>query len=114
VFAKLLKLTGLVVVVLLAASPVFAAGGGLWFTAGHDLRNTRFQNTESTIGVTNVASLSVKWQFTTGGDVSATPAVDETAVYVPDWAGNLFALDRNTGAQLWSHTIAEYTGVAGD
>src|SRR5438045_8522566 len=111
---KLIKLVGIVVIVLVVSSPAFAAGGGLWFTAGHDLRNTRFQNAESTIGVANAANLAVKWQFTTGGDVSATPAVDDTAIYVPDWAGNLFAIDRNTGTLLWSHQIADYTGVAGD
>src|ERR1044071_4600159 len=102
------------VMILLVSSPVFAAGGGLWLTAGHDLRNTRYQNTESIISVANVANLAVKWQFTTGSDVSATPAVDDTAIYVPDWAGNLYALDRNTGAMLWSHQISEYTGVVGD
>ena len=111
---KLFKLVSIMIILLLVASPAFAAGGGLWLTAGHDLRNTRFQNTESTIGVANAANLAVKWQFTTGGDVSATPAVDDTAVYFPDWAGNLFAVDRNTGALLWSHQIPDYTGVAGD
>src|SRR5919201_224401 len=111
---KLMKWTSVLVISLLVSSPAFAAGGGLWLTAGHDLHNTRFQNTESTISVANAANLAVKWQFTTDNDVSATPAVDDTAVYVPDWAGNLYALDRNTGALLWSHQIPAYTGVAGD
>src|SRR5215216_312309 len=105
---------GIVVIALMVSSPAFAAGGGLWPSAGHDLRNTRFQNTESTIGVANAANLAVKWQFTTGGDVSATPAVDDMAVYFPDWAGSLFAVDRNTGALLWSRQISDYTGVPGD
>src|SRR5215211_1110240 len=111
---RLIKVMGIAVSVLLLSSPALAAGGGLWPSAGHDLRNTRFQNTETTIGVANAANLAVKWQFATGGDVSATPAVDDTAVYFPDWAGNLFAVDRNTGVLLWSHQIADYTGVAGD
>src|SRR5215216_6667263 len=111
---KFAKLTAILVIVLVVTSPVFAAGGGLCMTASHDLRNTRYQNTESTISAANAANLAVKWQFTTGSDVSATPAVDDTAVYVPDWAGNLFALNRATGALLWSHQIPDYTGVAGD
>src|SRR5215212_9955703 len=111
---KLIKVMGIAVIVLLLSSPAFAAGGGLWPSAGHDLRNTRFQNTETTIGVANVANLAVRWQFTTGNDVSATPAVDDTAVYVPDWAGNLFAINRSTGALIWSRRIADYSGVAGD
>lgn len=85
-----------------------------WLTAGHDLHNTRFQNEERTIGPNNAPALTVRWQFSTGGDVSATPAVDEQATYFPDWAGNLFAVDRHTGKQLWSRRVADYTGIAGD
>ena len=54
----------------------------------------------------------MKWQFTTAGDVSATPSVDQTAVYFPDWGGKLHALNRETGAVIWSKSISEYTGVA--
>jgi polyvinyl alcohol dehydrogenase (cytochrome) len=97
----------------LVVTPALAAGD-LWLSAGHDVLNSRFQNTERIIGISNAANLTVKWVFTTGGDVSATPAVDDSAVYVPDWAGNLFALDRNTGALLWSRTIPGYTGVPGN
>jgi len=32
---------------------------------------------------------------------------------VPDWAGNLFKIDRRTGEQIWSHKISEYTGISG-
>jgi len=60
----------------------------LWPSAGQNLNNTRFQSAEHKIGVDNVSSLAMKWQFTTmGGDVSATPAVDENNVYFPDWGG---------------------------
>ncbi|WP_246069660.1 PQQ-binding-like beta-propeller repeat protein [Humibacillus xanthopallidus] len=52
--------------------------------------------------------------LSTGGDVSATPAVDGQRVYVPDWAGNLYAVNRSTGAVVWQHTIESYTGIAGD
>jgi glucose dehydrogenase len=57
----------------------------LWPSAGQNLDNTRFQSAEHEIGVDNVSSLAMKWQFTTMGDVSATPAVDENNVYFPDW-----------------------------
>src|SRR4249920_2259851 len=86
-----------------------ALAGGLndnWTSAGHDLKNTRYQNNETAIGAGNVGGLGVKWAFTTGGDVSATPAVDDTKVYVPDWAGNLYAVDRATGAQVWSKKVS--------
>jgi polyvinyl alcohol dehydrogenase (cytochrome) len=55
----------------------------------------------------------VKWVFTTGGDVSATPTVSGDAVYFPDWAGNLFAVNRDTGRLIWSHRICDYDGSSG-
>jgi polyvinyl alcohol dehydrogenase (cytochrome) len=57
--------------------------------------------------------LSTKWVFTTGGDVSATPTVDGDAVYFPDWGGNLFAVEKQSGRLIWSHKISDYDGVAG-
>ena len=85
-----------------------------WTSAGHDIRNTRFQNAESKIGVDTAASLGVKWIFTTDGDVSATPAVDGARVYFPDWAGKLYGVDRKTGQQVWQVSIPAVTGIPGD
>jgi polyvinyl alcohol dehydrogenase (cytochrome) len=99
---------------LLGAASADSGSEGLWFTAGQDPTNTRWQAAETRIGVENAAQLAPRWTFTTGGDVSATPAVDGNTVYVPDWAGNLFAVDKKTGAQVWSHKIGDYTGIAGD
>jgi len=99
---------------LLLAGIVLASGGTNWLSAGKDRQNTRYQNTESRIGVENVANLDVKWAFETGGDVSATPAVDGDTVYVPDWAGNLYAIDRQTGLARWVVSIPAVTGIPGD
>ena len=112
------KQPGRIAVVLLAtmimASTALAASSSSWPTAGHDTNNTRFQDTETKLKSQNVDELGVKWQFTTGGDVSATPALDGTNVYFPDWAGNLYAVNQKTGALLWQHQISEYTGIPGD
>jgi len=86
---------------------------GQWQVAGQDLSNSRNQPAEHLIGAGNVKALSPQWTFTTGGDVSATPTVDGNAVYFPDWAGNLFAVEKKSGRLIWSHKIAEYNGVAG-
>ncbi len=85
-----------------------------WLSAGYDSHNTRYQSTERRISPTTVGGLGVKWSFTTGGDVSATPAVDGTTVYAPDWAGNLYAVDRNSGVERWHVKIADATGLPGD
>jgi polyvinyl alcohol dehydrogenase (cytochrome) len=96
------------------ATGAAAVADSNWTSAGHDIRNTRFQSAESKIGVDTVARLGPKWVFLTGGDVSATPAVDGSQVYVPDWAGNLYAVDRKTGKQVWSLKISDVTGVPFD
>jgi polyvinyl alcohol dehydrogenase (cytochrome) len=31
-------------------------------------------------------------------------------VYFPDWAGNLYAVQSNTGKLIWSHAISDYNG----
>jgi polyvinyl alcohol dehydrogenase (cytochrome) len=90
-----------------------AAQAASWPLVGGDLAGTRHQAIETLINTSNVKNLKVKWTFVTGGDVSATPTVSGNVVYVPDWAGNLFAIDKNTGAKIWQHKIAEYDGVTG-
>ncbi len=91
-----------------------AAEGNLWTSAGGNRQNTRYQASEHKIGPSTVGDLSVKWVFETGGDVSATPAVDGDTVYFPDWAGNLFAVDKKTGQQRWQVSIPDVTGIPGD
>jgi polyvinyl alcohol dehydrogenase (cytochrome) len=84
-----------------------------WPVAGQSAANLRSQPAETYLSMANAASLIPKWIFTTGGDVSATPTVGPSAVFVPDWSGNLFAIDLATGAQLWSHQVSEYDGYSG-
>src|ERR1700683_5419591 len=90
---------------------IYAQSGGsaaiptLWPAAGNDLSNSRNQPTETLIGAANASSLTTKWVFRTGGDVSATPTVGSTAIYVPDWAGNLYAIGKATGQAIWSARV---------
>ena len=84
-----------------------------WNSAGQDLANTRSQFQESGIGPTNVGGLKTAWTFTTGGNVSATPTVSGNSVYFPDLKGNLYAVNKQDGALLWSHSMSDYTGVTG-
>src|SRR5437868_2449420 len=93
---------------------VLAQDKKLWLIGGQNLNNTRNADKEDKITPQNAGSLKVKWVFTTGGDVSATPTVDENAVYFPDWAGNFYKVNAETGVAIWSHPISFYTGVTGD
>jgi polyvinyl alcohol dehydrogenase (cytochrome) len=83
---------------------------GQWPVAQHDLSNSGNQSAEHQINSSNVGTLSLAWTFTTGGSVSATPTVAGNAVYFPDWAGNLYAVEKKTGQLIWSHKIADYDG----
>ena len=96
-----------------AAVPGAAGAAASWPMSGQNLANTRNQPAERTFSTTTAAQLVPKWVATTGGSVSATPAVDGNAVYVPDWGGNLFRFNAATGHVVWQHQIAEYNGIAG-
>jgi polyvinyl alcohol dehydrogenase (cytochrome) len=80
-----------------------------WPSWGGNLENTHGSNTESVLNRTNVADLQVKWQFTTGGDVSSTPTVEDGSVYVTDWGGFIHRVNAATGKAVWSHKVSEYT-----
>src|SRR5215831_1524793 len=82
-----------------------------WTLSGHDINNSRSQPLETRISPATANQLAVKWSFTTGGDVSATPTVADNTVYLPDWGGNLYALRADTGQQIWSRKISSYTGI---
>ncbi|MEJ2601176.1 MAG: PQQ-binding-like beta-propeller repeat protein [Anaerolineales bacterium] len=111
---KLSTILSLLSAILIFSTVFAASGNSQWPSAGHDLSNTHYNSSESKIDVSNVASLTKAWSITTGGDISAIPAADSKTVYVPDWAGNLYAIDQKTGDIVWQHQISDYTGVSGD
>jgi polyvinyl alcohol dehydrogenase (cytochrome) len=99
--------------VLLLLSALTAQGQAQWPMAGQNLSNSRSQPAEHSITRANVHTLSPKWVFTTTNDVSATPTVFNDAVYFPDWGGNLYAVNKETGTLIWSHLISDYDGAKG-
>jgi polyvinyl alcohol dehydrogenase (cytochrome) len=92
----------------------FAGQGSEWNSSGGDRQNTRSQPSEHTLSPSNVGRLTVKWSVTTHGDVSATPAVDADTVYVPDWAGYIYAVNRLNGVVKWTVKLSDITGVPFD
>jgi len=100
--------------VALVASSAFAGQGSEWTSSGGDRQNTRSQQSERILSAANVSNLEAKWALTTHGDVSATPAVDSDTVYVPDWAGYVYAVNKLTGSVKWTVKLSEITGVPGD
>jgi len=84
-----------------------------WPMFGQNEQNTASNEEERKISISNVARLAPKWVATTGGDVSARAAVVDGTVYFPDWGGNLWALDDDTGAVIWQHQLSDYGLPAG-
>src|ERR1700761_3161160 len=82
-----------------------------WTMGGQNLLNWRYQAT-TRLDPNNVASLKLKWTFSTAGDGPATPAVAHGVVYFPDLAGNFYAVDAKTGGLKWQAAVSDWTGVA--
>ncbi len=93
-----------------AGSPPPGQTGASWPYAGQNLFNTRFAASETILNPSNVGNLAVKWIFATADDVAATPSVNApgNSLYVPDWAGNLYKINTNTGKPIWTHKMTDY------
>jgi polyvinyl alcohol dehydrogenase (cytochrome) len=83
-----------------------------WPSGGQNLADDRYQPDETTINVKTVAKLAPRWTLTMAGDVSATPAVVNGVVYVPDWGGYISAIRASDGDIIWRRLISSYNGVA--
>ena len=102
----------LVLGVLLTTLAVTPSVAQDWPMFGQDVTNSASpQQTSLTQG--NVGRLQLKWTFTTGGDVSARAALVNGVLYFPDWAGNLYAVNANSGQTVWSHQLSYYGLAAG-
>ena len=121
---KILHFQWMVIIALSVCSMMVQAAE--WRHSGQSTDNARHQKSEDTLGPGNVEQLQVKWATSLApngatADVWTTPAVDQTAVYVPTYVvypdgrttGFLHRLDRETGAIVWSREISEYTGKPG-
>jgi polyvinyl alcohol dehydrogenase (cytochrome) len=84
-----------------------------WPSGGQNLADDRYQPDETAISVQTVGKLIPRWKLTMAGDVSATPAVVNGVVYVPDWGGYISAIRASDGAVIWRRLISSYNGVAG-
>jgi polyvinyl alcohol dehydrogenase (cytochrome) len=84
-----------------------------WPSGGQNLSNTRSNPSETQISPSTVGSLSVKWTFTTAGDVSASPAIVGKIAYFPDSGGYLNAVNISTGALKWRRKISTYDDIPG-
>lgn len=94
-----------------ALSPVVAEAGSSWTAwGGTGSANTRNADGETRISPATAPQLVVKWRFRTGNDISATPTIEGNDLYVTDWGGYVYKLDRLTGKRVWRKSMPDYTG----
>src|SRR5687768_2065682 len=97
------------------AAPVVAYSGPscAWPMYGHDPGHSGSQSADcSAIDRTNVATLRPAWAVPTRDNVTASPSVSNGIVYVGAWDGTFYALDAETGEELWTFAIDDTNRVA--
>jgi len=108
--------TGVAALVAATVAPIARASGptngiqpGDWPTFGGSAHHT-FSNTTA-LNTTNVHTLVPKWFFKTGDAVTANPVVVGNRVYVGSWDGNFYAIDKDSGKQVWKFAITPQPAV---
>lgn len=84
--------------------------GGEWRSYGHDFRNTRNQDQERKIGITEAPTLSVAWAFSAEagdgkGDFTGTPVIADGCLFVGSNEGWVFAINADSGKPVWSTKV---------
>ena len=80
-----------------------------WLQYGFDARHTMFNPFEDTLNRSNVAELSLRWEYMTGNGTGIAPlsgpALADGVLYVASMAQTTFiALDAETGTSRWIYT----------
>ena len=92
---------------MLAAIPAHAQPTPKWPQYGFDARHSMFDPFEHTLNRSNVAGLSLQWQFGEGNAIAplSGPALADGVLYVASRAQTTFtALDAVTGTSRWIYT----------
>jgi len=80
------------------------------WTQFHRDNMQRWNPYETTLSVNNVSTIQLKWRSIFGNFAQSSPAVVDGVVYVGPDNGSVYALNADTGDQLWSYN----TGVQFD
>ena len=62
----------------------------------------RYNPVENVLNVHSVRTLQIKWSYTTGGNINASPSVANGVVFIGSWDYNVYAFNASTGVNLWS------------
>ena len=79
--------------------------GEEWAVYGHDASNTRTNTSETEIDSTTVSELAASWEIDGLVGVTGTPTVTDGVAYFGDWTGAIWAVDADTGDEVWTSQI---------
>jgi polyvinyl alcohol dehydrogenase (cytochrome) len=84
-----------------------------WPMAGQNLRRTHATGctAEGAVGADTLDRLAPVWFAETRAEVTGAPAVTDDALYLGDWSGRIYALDRVTGAVRWTRDVPVHPPV---
>jgi outer membrane protein assembly factor BamB len=83
------------------------AQDGDWPMYNHDVSGSRFNDAETTLGVSNVGDAQVLWNFAIpDASVSGTPVVAGGVVYAGDSSGRVWAVSASDGRLVWRTELA--------
>jgi glucose dehydrogenase len=90
------------------SAPVSAPSGAPvddWTTFAHDMLRSGYQPQSTGISTSTVGSLTLRWSYSMGVPVKASPLVAGGVVYVAARNGTVRALDARTGSPLWQASV---------
>lgn len=85
-------------------------GPSEWTQHGFDLHNTAYNFRERRVTAATVARLRTRWTFPVNEAVVSTPAYVDGVVYFGSWEGIVYAVDADSGREIWSHDAREPVG----
>ncbi|MCI4366328.1 MAG: PQQ-binding-like beta-propeller repeat protein [Thermoplasmata archaeon] len=81
--------------------PRASCGGSNWPTYLGEPARLGDSAGESSITTLSASGLKMLWSYSTGAEISASPAVVNGVVYVGSWNGYEYALNASSGSLLW-------------
>lgn len=84
--------------------------GSDWPQHGFDLSNSAYNSAETRIRASTVGRLELKWKFAVNEMVPTTPAIVDGLLYFGTWEGIFYALDAETGKEVWRLNAREKVG----
>src|SRR5713101_1557688 len=108
VLAAMVNAAGITPAAHAAPAAVASANANDWPTYLHDPQRTAASG-DTTLSTANVAGLTKRWSYTTGGIIAAGAAVVNGVAYIGSWDGYEYALDAATGALKWKTFLGQTT-----